>query len=146
MKIAIASDHAAYEYKKELSAWLKDQGHQVLDFGTYNNDSVDYPDFAFPAAESVASGESDFGCIICGSGIGMSIVSNKVTGVRAALCMTPEMAELARRHNNANVINFGQRLVDLDNAKAMLDTFINTDFDGGRHQNRVDKIHNLTGR
>ncbi|MFP4526942.1 MAG: ribose 5-phosphate isomerase B [Candidatus Kapaibacterium sp.] len=145
MKIALASDHAGFEYKKEMAAWLKDHDHQVLDFGTYSDESVDYPDYAFPAAEAVAAGVAHYGIVICGSGIGVSIVANKVTGIRSALCMTEDMAEMSRRHNNANVLAMGARLLDLDTCKKIAETFIFTEFDGGRHMIRVEKIHSLTG-
>lgn len=145
MKIAIASDHAGFNYKKEISEFIKEKGHQVLDFGTYSEESVDYPDFAFPAAEAVASLVADYGILICGTGIGMSIVANKVTGIRAALCMTPYMAEMARKHNNANVICFGARTTKLEDIYQMLDIFLTEDFLGDKHMIRVEKIHNLTG-
>lgn len=145
MKIAVGSDHAGFDYKKELAGWLNNEGHQVLDFGTYSNESVDYPDFAFPAAESVAAGVSDFGVLVCGSGIGVSITANKVTGIRAANCCTEEMAELARQHNNANVVTVGSRLVSIELAKKIVERFLSTDFDGGRHMIRVEKIHSISG-
>ncbi len=144
MKIAFASDHAGFKYKKELSAWLKTKEYKILDFGTYVEESVDYPDYAFPAAEAVASGVADLGIIICGSGVGMSIVANKVTGIRAANCCNAEMARLARQHNNANVLTFGQRMVDIETAKDMIIEFLEGEFEGGRHMIRVEKIHNLT--
>ena len=145
MKLALASDHAGFELKSKLANWLKGQDYQIIDFGTFSEQSVDYPDFAFPAAESVASGETDFGIIICGSGIGMSIVSNKVKGIRAANCVTEEMAHLSRLHNNANVLNMGARLINFETAKKITTTFLNGKFEGGRHNNRIDKIHSLTG-
>jgi ribose 5-phosphate isomerase B len=145
MKISFASDHAGFEYKKELIKWVRENEHQVLDFGTFTDESVDYPDYAYPAAEAVAANIADFGVIICGSGIGMAITANKVTGIRAANCCTPEMARLAREHNNANVITFGARLVDLETAKEMIIEFIEGEFQGGRHMIRVEKIHSLTG-
>ncbi|MFC2130855.1 ribose 5-phosphate isomerase B [Bacteroidota bacterium] len=145
MKIAIASDHAAYDLKEYLLDWLKSQNYEVFDFGTFSVESCDYPDFAYPAAEAVSKGEANFGIIVCGSGIGMSIVCNKVKGIRAANCLTPEMAELARLHNNANILNMGSRLIDFDTAKAITVTFLNTKFEGGRHSLRVEKIHSKTG-
>ncbi len=145
MKIAIASDHAGFNYKEEISKYIKSKGHQVLDFGTYSEDSVDYPDFAFPAAEAVASLVADYGVLICGTGIGMSIVSNKVTGIRAALCTSTYMADMARKHNNANIICFGARTTTIEEIKKMLDVFLSEDFLGDRHMIRVEKIHNLTG-
>lgn len=145
MNIAIACDHAAVDQKNELIKYLESQGHQVTNFGTNSNDSVDYPDYAVKAAEDVASGNSERGIIICGSGIGVSISANKVKGIRAALCYNEETAKLSRQHNNANIMCYGARFIDLETAKKMVDNFINTDFEGGRHQNRVDKIHSLTG-
>jgi len=145
MKIAFASDHAGFEYKQELLEWIRDNEHQVVDFGTFTNNSVDYPDYAYPAAESVAANIADFAVIICGSGVGMSITANKVTGIRAANCCNPEMARLSREHNNANVLTFGARFIDIDTAKAMIREFIEGEFQGGRHIIRVEKIHSLTG-
>lgn len=145
MKIAIASDHAGFNYKKELSAFLKELGHQVLDFGTFSDESVDYPDYAFPAAEAVAGGIADFGILICGTGIGMSITANKIVGIRAANCTSEEMAEMARRHNNSNVLTLGARITDIDLAKRIVKTFLDTEFEGGRHMIRIEKIHSITG-
>lgn len=144
MKIAIASDHAAPEQKSKIISWLGSLGHQVINKGTNSNDSVDYPDFAKAAAESVKSGESELGIIICGSGIGVSITANKIKGIRAALVYNEETASLARQHNNANIMCYGARFFELDEAKNMINAFISEDFEGGRHQRRVDKIHSLT--
>ncbi|MGB9702136.1 MAG: ribose 5-phosphate isomerase B [Candidatus Kapaibacteriota bacterium] len=144
MKIAIASDHAGFELKKELINYIKSKDHQILDFGTYSNDSVDYPDFAFPAAESVAALVADYGILICGTGIGMSIVANKVQGIRAALCVDEDYAKLARNHNNANVLCLGARKTAPELAKKIIDVFLEEDFFGDRHMIRVEKIHNLT--
>lgn len=145
MKVSLASDHAGFEHKKEIMEWLKENDHQVLDFGCFSEDSVDYPDYAFPAAEAVAAGIADFGVIICGSGIGVNITCNKVTGIRAANCCSVEMVHLARQHNNANVLNYGARFIDLELAKKMVQEFLFTEFEGGRHMIRVEKIHFLTG-
>jgi ribose 5-phosphate isomerase B len=145
MKIAIASDHAGFEYKKALLLWLNELEFQVLDFGTYSEERVDYPDYAFPAAEAVAGGIADFGILICGTGIGVSITANKVQGIRAANCCSIEMAQLAREHNNANIITLGARLIDIEFAKEMIQTFIYTEFEGDRHMIRIEKIHGLTG-
>lgn len=145
MKIALASDHAGFALKKQIAEWIKEQEYQLLDFGTYSEERVDYPDYAFPAAESVASGVSDFGILICGSGQGMCITANKITSIRAAHCHTVELAKLAREHNNANVICMGGRIIDIDTAKEILNVFFNTDFEGGRHMIRVEKIHSLSG-
>lgn len=145
MNIAIASDHAGFDLKNEIISLLQEQKFSIIDFGTDSNESVDYPDFAYAAAESVASAESDIAIIICGSGVGVSITANKVKGVRAANCFNEEMAALARQHNNANVLTLGSRFIEVNTAKNMVNTFINTDFEGGRHQRRVDKVHSLTG-
>lgn len=146
MKIAIGSDHAGFEYKEQIKKYLAEVGCEVTDFGCFTSASCDYPDYAFPLALSVASGEHNFGILICGSGIGMSIVANKVAGVRAANCCTVEMARLARQHNNANLLTFGARLIPLELAKEIVFAFINEQFEGGRHERRVEKIHSLTGR
>lgn len=145
MKIAIASDHAGFELKATLTEWLRNQNYNINDFGTDSTDSCDYPDFAYKASLAVSQGECEFGIIICGSGIGMSIVCNKVKGIRAANCCSEEMAFLSRSHNNANVLNLGARLIDFKSAKNITQVFLNTAFDGGRHDVRVKKIHDLTG-
>lgn len=145
MIIAIGSDHAGFRYKQELADFLRTNRYTVEDFGTHSLDSVDYPDFAAAVGRAVASGNASFGVLVCGSGIGVSITANKVAGVRAANCLTEEMAGLARQHNNANVVTLGERLVTLDSAKAIVKTFLKTPFEGGRHEKRVEKIHTLTG-
>ena len=146
MKIAVASDHAGYELKKKVIDLLKMMGHQVLDFGTYSNDPVDYPDFALPSAEAVASTIADMGILICGTGIGMAIVANKVQGIRAADCTTEEMARMARRHNNANILTLGSRILTNQQAEDIIRAFLSEDFEGGRHMIRIEKIHRNTGR
>lgn len=145
MKIAFASDHAGFELKKILIKELEEKGHDVSDYGTYSNESIDYADFAYVAAKSVAEHNYNFGIIICGSGVGVSITANKVNGIRAANCFNKEIAELARQHNDANILCLGARFVTVDDAIEMVDTFMNTEFEGGRHQKRIDKIHDLTG-
>ena len=140
MKIAIASDHAAFEMKRQVRELVESLGHETEDFGTYSMESVDYPDFAIPAAQSVANKMNDLGIIICGTGIGMSIAANKVRGIRAALCCTEETAKLARQHNNANVICLPARYVSIELSRQMVDKFLSTDFEGGRHATRVGKI------
>jgi len=140
MKIALASDHAGYQLKEYLKEWLNNKGYKTEDFGTQGPESTDYPDYARPAAESVADGRNDYGIIICGTGTGMCIVSNKVRGIRAANCLTVEMAVLAREHNNANVLNLGARLIDSAEAARITEAFLITGFTGGRHQRRIDKI------
>lgn len=146
MKIALACDHAAYISKEIVKSYLEGLGHKVSDFGCYSDESCDYPEFAVKAAEAVSSGECERGIVICGSGVGMSIVCNKVKGIRAANCCTAEMANMARRHNDANILNFGARLVNSESAKMMIREFLSTPFDGGRHEIRVKKIHSLTGK
>lgn len=145
MKIAFGADHAGFKYKKILTEWLKQYEHQILDFGCYSEESVDYPDYAYPTAEAVAAGIADFGIVICGTGIGVSIVANKVAGIRAANCCSVETAKLSREHNNANVLAIGARILDIETAKQMILTFLDTEFLGGRHMIRVEKIHALTG-
>lgn len=145
MKISIGCDHAGFKLKSNVVARLKELNYEIMDFGTYSEESVDYPDFAFPTAESVASGESKFGVLICGTGIGVSITANKVEGIRAANCCNEEMAKMARLHNDANMIALGARLVDLETAMNLIKIFLETEFEGGRHTKRVEKIHSLTG-
>ncbi len=138
--IAIGCDHAGFDCKEELISFLEAEGMTFKDFGTYNKDSVDYPDFAHPVAEAVQNGEAAFGVLLCGSANGVAITANKHQGVRAAICWGEELAELARKHNNANIICIPARFVRDGLAEKMLDTFMNTNFDGGRHDNRVSKI------
>lgn len=145
MNIAIGSDHAGFEYKEKLKEFLVEVGYNVVDFGCNSSESCDYPDFAFPLAKSVSTGENTFGILICGSGIGMSIVANKMNGIRAANCCSVEMAKLARLHNNANVLTFGARLISFELAKEIVLAFLNEKFEGNRHERRVFKIHQLTG-
>ena len=139
IKLAIASDHAGYDYKEIIKKFLGDQ-YEIQDFGTYSPDSVDYPDFVHPAATSVEKGDNDFGILICGSGQGVAITANKHQDIRCALCWMPELAELARQHNNANMIAIPARFIASELAIEIITKFLNTDFEGGRHQNRVDKI------
>ena len=146
MKISLASDHAGFEYKEQISSYLTLMGYEVVDFGDFSLASTDYPDHAFAAAKAVADGNCEKGIIICGTGIGVSITANKVTGIRSANCSTVEMAVLCRQHNDANILNFGSRLITIELAKQITDAFLNTEFDGGRHSGRIDKIHSLTGR
>jgi len=138
IKIAIGADHAGFDYKEMLKSFLSD--YDVRDFGTYSAESVDYPDFAHPVAESVESGESIFGILVCGSANGVAITANKHQGIRAAICWQTEIAELARLHNNANIICVPARFVSEETAKEMVTTFLNTAFEGGRHQTRVSKM------
>ncbi|MBW2937280.1 ribose 5-phosphate isomerase B [Aureisphaera sp. CAU 1614] len=140
MKIAIGNDHAGTEYKQAIVKHLEAQGYAVINFGTNTNDSVDYPDFVHPVAKVVSNNEVDFGILICGSGNGVSMTANKHQKVRAALCWTKEITELARQHNNANILSIPARFTSEPQAVAMVETFLNTPFEGGRHQNRVNKI------
>ena len=140
MTISIGNDHAGTEYKQAILKHLEAQGHAVTNFGTNTNDSVDYPDFVHPVAKAVSNSEVDFGILICGSGNGVSMTANKHQKVRAALCWTKEITELARQHNNANILSIPARFTSEPQAVAMVETFLNTPFEGGRHQNRVNKI------
>ena len=140
MKISIGNDHAGPDYKKAIVAFLTTKGHEVINHGTDTFDSVDYPDFAHPVAIDVETGKSDLGIVICGSGNGIALTVNKHQGIRAALCWTKEISALARQHNNANVVSIPARFTSIQQAIEIVDTFLTTDFEGGRHQNRVDKI------
>ncbi len=140
MKISIACDHGAYELKERLKAHLLDQGHQVADCGTDSAESCDYPDFGIAAAKLVADGTCERGVVLCTTGIGMSMAANKVRGVRCALCHEPLSAEMTRRHNDANVLAMGAGVTGGNLAERILDVFLSTDFEGGRHQRRVDKV------
>ena len=143
--IALASDHAGYDYKEKLKTTLDQLHLEYRDFGTYSPEPCDYPDFAYRAARAVGSGECDRGILVCGSGIGVDIVANKIENVRSALCANVEMAELSRRHNNANVLSIGERLTDWDTTEKIVRIWLSTPFEGGRHERRVNKIHSLTG-
>tara|TARA_A100000171_G_scaffold32111_1_gene30506 strand:- start:2857 stop:3288 length:432 start_codon:yes stop_codon:yes gene_type:complete len=139
--IGIGGDHAGFEYKSEIIPYLEGLGFKVTDFGPSSTDSVDYPDYIHPMAAKVEAGELDLGIAICGSGNGVCMTANKHQGIRAALTWNTELAALARQHNNANVICIPARFVDLKLAKEMAKVFLETDFEGGRHQKRVDKIN-----
>jgi ribose 5-phosphate isomerase B len=138
--IALGADHAGIDYKNSIKTWLEEKGYAVKDFGTYNTDSVDYPDFAHPTASSVENNETSFGILFCGSANGVAMTANKHAGIRAGLCWQTEVAELVRLHNNANVICIPARFVAVDLAKEMIEKFMTTPFEGGRHQNRINKI------
>jgi ribose 5-phosphate isomerase B len=140
MKIAIGNDHAGPEYKKAIVAMLQSKGYEVTNYGTDTFDSVDFPDFGHPVALDVSEGKVNFGIVICGSGNGIAMTANKHQKVRAALCWTKEIAALARQHNDANIISIPARFTSIAQAVDMVDTFLNTDFEGGRHTNRVNKI------
>ena len=140
MKISIASDHAGFEQKELLKPFLEELGHEVLDRGPGSDDRVDYPDYAKLVGDDVAQGVAERGVLVCGTGIGMAVAANKVNGVRAANVVTPEFAQLAREHNDANVVTVSGRFVDVETNRAILRTFLETDFAGGRHAGRVAKI------
>ena len=138
--IAIGCDHAGYPYKSSIAEMLQEMGIEILDFGTDSLDSVDYPDFVHPVSESIETGKAQLGIVICGSGNGVAITANKHQGVRAALCWQNDIAVLARQHNDANVIAIPARFIAKELAMSMVKLFVETDFEGGRHQNRVNKI------
>ena len=140
MKISIGNDHAGPDYKKAIVHYLESLGHEVTNYGTDSEDSVDYPDFGHPVANDVEQGKADFGIVICGSGNGIAMTVNKHQDVRAALCWTKEIAALARQHNDANIISIPARYTSIQQAVEMVAVFLNTPFDGGRHANRVKKI------
>ena len=139
-RLAIGNDHAGYDLKTSLLTYLKSKGYEVKDYGAYSAERADYPDFAHPVSESIEKGEYELGILICGSGNGISMTANKHQGIRAALCWNREIAELARLHNNANVLALPARFIELEEAKACVDVFLSTEFEGGRHNARVDKI------
>lgn len=141
MNIAIGCDHGGFTLKNTLIAYLTEQGHQARDFGCYSTDSMDYPDMAFPVAEAVARGEYERGVVICTTGVGVSICANKVQGIRCALCTNVHMAEMTRRHNDANMLALGEQVLEPELAKEILNTFLTVPFDGGeRHVRRIGKI------
>lgn len=138
--VAIGCDHAGFELKTTLKGVLQERNFEILDCGTNSPDSVDYPDFGHAVAEAIEKGEADWGVLVCGSGIGISMVANRHKGIRAALCTSPEMAEVARAHTDANILVLGERFIDKGTALACLGRFIKTPFEGGRHTARVEKI------
>jgi len=138
--IVVGSDHGGFELKEAVKSLLEERGIPVLDMGTNNGDSVDYPDFGEKVARKVSRGEAEKGVLVCGTGIGMSIVANKFPGVRAALAADPYMAKMAKQHNNANILVLGGRVIDEDEAREMVATWLDSAFEGGRHQGRLDKI------
>lgn len=144
MKIAIGNDHAGTEYKKVISDYIKDKyGYEIINCGTDTNDSCDYPEFGEKVANTIVSGKADKGVLICGTGIGIGIAANKVKGIRCAICSESESAKLSRQHNDANVISFGARIVSIDKAKEIVDAFLTSEFEGGRHSKRVDMIKQI---
>lgn len=143
MKIALACDHGGLNLKNKIKAYLEERDYEVVDFGTNTTDSCDYPDYALPAAEAVASGECEKGILICSTGIGVSIVANKVPGVRCAHCHDVYCAEFTRRHNNANMLAMGEKVIGEGYAMQIVETFLTTEFEGGRHERRVNKIADI---
>jgi ribose 5-phosphate isomerase B len=140
MKISLGSDHAGFEYKQAIAEMLRTQGHEVIDCGTHSADSTDYPLWCIPAAEKVANGEADKGIVFGGSGNGEAIAANKVKGVRCAIAWSDETAHLGSEHNNANVLSIGERMVSLETAKRLVDIWLSTPFEGGRHLKRIEEL------
>ena len=143
MKIAIGNDHAATELKFIIKEYVEGMGHEVINFGTDDNESCDYPAYGKKVGEAVVNGEADCGILICGTGVGISIAANKVKGVRAAVCSDVATAHLVKEHNNANIIAFGARIVGVELAKDIVKTYLEAEFEGGRHQRRIDMIHDI---
>ncbi|MDQ2087675.1 ribose 5-phosphate isomerase B [Herbivorax sp. ANBcel31] len=143
MILAIGSDHAGYELKEEIIKYLKEQNIEYIDFGTCSCESVDYPDYGLKVAEAVKQGKCDSGIVICGTGLGISMSANKVPGIRAAVCANSYMAKMAREHNDGNVLALGARVVGAGLALDIVETWINSDFEGGKHKKRVDKISKI---
>lgn len=139
-KIAFASDHAGFDLKEILMSYMAEKGYEPVDFGTFSTASCDYPDYAHPAADAVEKGECAFGIAMCGSGNGINMTLNKHQGIRAALCWLPELAALAKQHNNANILVLPARFISVDEAKAIVDAYVGAEYEGGRHQARIDKI------
>ena len=143
MKVAIASDHAGFDYKQRLKESLEEEGYDVVDFGTHSDEAVDYPDFIRPAVRAVADGLCEVGIVLGGSGNGEAMVANREHGIRCAVGWNAESAELARRHNNANMLSLGQRMMDFDTALACVHAWLAASFDGGRHLRRIEKIDGM---
>lgn len=142
MKIAVASDHGGYQLKEAVKTFLQERGIEILDLGTNSEESVDYPEYGHACGEAVASGRADRGIVCCGTGIGISIAANKVKGIRCALCTDVNMAEMTRRHNDANILAMGGRTTDTELALKITAAWLDTEFEGGRHQRRVDMLNN----
>ena len=140
MRVAVASDHGGYKLKEKVKEYLESRDIDVIDLGTNSEESVDYPEYGRACAKAVAGGEADRGIVCCGTGIGISIAANKVKGIRCGLCTNVEMAKLTRQHNDANMLAMGGRIIDDETAMAIKEAFIDTEFEGGRHQRRIDKI------
>lgn len=146
MRIGIANDHSAVGMKNEIKAYLESQGYEVVNFGTDTEASCDYPEYGEKVANAVANGEVDRGIAICGTGVGIGLACNKVHGIRACTCSEPYSAEYSRRHNNANIITFGARVIGIETAKQIVDVFMKTEFEGGRHERRVDQLMDIEAR
>lgn len=142
LRIAIGSDHGGYEYKEQIVSYLKEKGYECVDVGTYSTDSCDYPVIARAVTTKITTGEADRGILVCGTGIGMSIVANKVKGIRAALCGDTFSARASRAHNNSNVLCLGERVIGINLAMDIVDIWLESKFEGGRHQRRVDMMEN----
>lgn len=143
MKIAIGNDHVAVEMKEHIKKYLENKGHTLVDFGAYTTERTDYPIYGKKVADAVAGGECDYGVLICGTGIGISLAANKVKGIRAAVCSDPYSARLTRQHNNANIIAFGARVIGIATAEMIVDEFFSAEYEGGRHQTRIDMISDI---
>ena len=146
MKIGIGNDHAAVEMKKEIMAYLESMGYEVVNYGTDENASCNYPEYGEKVGRAVVDGDVDCAVLICGTGVGISIAANKVKGVRAAVCSDTATARLVKQHNNANIIAFGQRIVGIELAKDIVKAYLEAEFEGGRHQTRVDMIHEIENK
>jgi ribose 5-phosphate isomerase B len=140
MKIALGADHKGYQYKEKVKKFLQGKGYEVIDFGTFSEESVDYPDFGFKVAKAVSNGDVERGILFCWSGIGMCISANKIKGVRAALCLNEEMAKLSREHNDSNVLSLSAKFIPEEKLLKIVEVWLNASFEGGRHQRRLDKI------
>lgn len=140
MKIAIGNDHVAVEMKQHIKKYIEEKGHEVVNCGTDSSDRTDYPVYGKKVADLVASGECDFGVLICGTGVGISLAANKVDGIRAVVCSEPYSAKLSRQHNNANIVAFGARVIGVATAEMIVDEFLSAEYEGGRHQKRIDMI------
>ena len=143
MKIAVGADHGGYELKKAVLAHLQKKGYEVVDYGCDSPERCDYPVYGERVGRAVAGGECELGVLICGTGIGISLAANRVPGIRAAVCSEPYSARLTRQHNNANIIAFGARVIGIETAKMIVDEYLNAEFEGGRHQTRIDMIHEI---
>ena len=143
MKIAIGNDHVAVDMKYEVIAYLKEKGHEIINLGTDSPERCDYPIYGGKVARMVVSGEAELGILICGTGVGISIAANKVKGIRAVVCSEPYSAKLSREHNNSNILAFGARVVGIELAKMIIDSWLNAEFEGGRHQTRIDMLDGI---